>query len=187
MSPFIGGKGMKIREKRSIEMKRTLLLLVGFLVFAGTVHGQDTPSAEVSVGYSYFRAGGHGGINMHGGSVSAAGNVNSWFGIAGDYGVYHSQPSLSGGLNIHTFTVGPRFSVRSESRVTPFGQVLVGGFHGLGTNGFAMSAGGGLDVKVSQHVAIRAFQVEYMLLHAQGDSLNCARVSAGIVFRFGER
>ncbi len=168
-------------------MKRTLLLLVGLMAFAGTVRGQDTPSAEVSANYSYFRAGGRGGVNLHGGSLSAAGNVNSWFGIAGDYGVYHFQPSFSGGLNIHTFTVGPRFSVRSGSRVTPFGQVLVGGFHGLDTNGFAMSAGGGLDVKVSEHVAIRAFQVEYMLLHAQGDSLNCARVSAGIVFRFGER
>ena len=168
-------------------MRIALLLLAGLMVLAGSAYGQDTPIGEFATNYSYFRAGGHGGANLHGGSVSGAGNVNSWLGIAGDYGIYHFQPSLSGGINIHTFTVGPRISLRSGSRVTPFGQVLIGGFHGLGTNGFALSAGGGLDIKVSRLVAIRMAQVEYMMLHAQGDTLNCARVSAGIVFRFGER
>ena len=166
-------------------MRRALLLLAGLMILAGTAYAQDTPIGDFSVNYSYFRAGGHGGANLHGGSVSAAGNVNSWLGIAGDYGVYHLQPSFSGGVNIHTFTVGPRISFRGN-HVTPFGQVLAGGFHGLGTNGFAMSAGGGLDIKVSRAVAVRIVQVEYMILHAQGDTLNCARVSAGIVFRFGE-
>src|SRR5215510_14514765 len=152
-------------------MRRALLLLVGLMILAGTAYGQDTPTGEFATNYSYFRAGGHGGANLHGGSVSGAVNANSWFGIAGDYGLYHFQPSFSGGVNIHTFTVGPRISARG-SRVTPFGQVLVGGFHGLDTNGFAMSAGGGLDIRVSEHVAIRPVQAEYMLLRAQGDNLN---------------
>ena len=167
-------------------MRRALLLLVGLMILAGTAYGQDTPTGEFATNYSYFRAGGHGGADLHGGSVSGAVNVNSWVGIAGDYGIYHFQPSFSGGVNIHTFTVGPRISFRGN-HVTPFGQVLAGGFHGLGTNGFAMSSGGGLDIKVSRAVAVRIVQVEYMMLHAQGDTLNCARVSAGIVFRFGER
>src|SRR5215469_13748650 len=164
-------------------MKRALLLFVWLSIFAGTVHGQDTPKAELSVDYSYFRAGGHGGANLHGGSFSAAGNINSWFGIAGDYGLYHRQPSEGGGVNIHTFMVGPRFSAR-KGRVTPFGQILLGGFHLRDTNGFAMSVGGGLDVNVTDHFAIRTFQLEYVLLHSEGDSLNSARVSTGVVFRF---
>jgi len=168
-------------------MRRTLLALAGLIVFASTARAQDTPGAELSAGYSYFRAGGQDGLNLHGGSVSLAGNVNHWFGVAADYGLYHTQPAGFGGINFHTFTVGPRFSYRSSGRVTAFGQVLAGGFHGLDTNGFAMSAGGGLDIKVSEHVAIRPVQAEYMLLRAQGDNLNCARVSAGIVFRFGRR
>ncbi len=146
-----------------------------------------TPAAEFSTGYSYFRAGGEDGLNLHGGSVSLAGNVNRWFGIAGDYGLYHAQPSGFGGVNFHTFTVGPRFSYRSSSRVTPFAQVLAGGFHGLSINGFSLIVGGGLDVRLSKHFVIRPLQAEYVLLHAQGDSLNSARVSASIVFRFGER
>lgn len=168
-------------------MRRALLLLAGLMILASSACGQDTPIGDFSTNYSYFRAGGHGGANLHGGSVSGAVNVNSWFGVAGDYGIYHFQPSFSGGINIHTFTFGPRISFRSRGPVTPFGQVLVGGFHGQGTNGFAMSAGGGLDIKVSRLVAIRLAQVEYMMLRSQGDTLNCARVSAGIVFRFGGR
>jgi len=166
-------------------MRKALLLLTGLMV-GGTAYGQDTPIGDFAINYSYFRVGGYGGANLHGGSVSGAGNLNSWLGIAGDYGVYHFQPSFSGGVNLHTFTLGPRISLRGNHMI-PFGQVLVGGFHGLGTNGFAMSAGGGLDIKVSHLVAIRMVQVEYMLLRAQGDNLNCARVSAGVVFRFGER
>jgi Outer membrane protein beta-barrel domain len=170
-------------------MKRTLLLLVGILSLVSAARGQEreTPAAEISAGYSYFRAGGQDGLNLHGGSVSLAANVNHWFGVVGDYGLYHTQPSGFGGINFHSFTVGPRFSFRSSSKITPFAQVLVGGFHGLSTTGFALSVGGGLDVKVSEHLAIRPFQVEYMLLRAQGDNLNCGRVSAGIVFRFGGR
>ncbi len=63
----------------------------------------------------------------------------------------------------------------------------MGGFHGLGTNGFAWSAGGGLDIRVSELIAIRPIQVEYVALHTEGATLNSPRVSAGIVFRFGER
>ena len=165
-------------------MRKALLLLAGLMVFVGAAHGQYTPMAELSLNYSYFRAGSLDGVSMHGGSVSLAGNVSDWFGVVGDFGAYHGQPDFSGGLNIQTYMVGPRFSARSRSRITPFGQVLAGGFHGLGTNGFALSAGGGLDVKVSDRFAIRAFQVEYVLLRSQGDSLNSPRVSAGVVFRF---
>lgn len=168
-------------------MRRTILLLVGILSFVSAARGQETPAAELSAGYSYFRAGGQDGLNLHGGSVSLAGNVNRWLGVVGDYGLYHTQPSGFAGINFHSFMAGPRFSYRSSSRVTPFAQVLVGGFHGLSTTGFAWSVGGGLDVKVSEHIAIRPVQVEYMMLRAQGDNLNCARVSAGIVFRFGRR
>ena len=57
------------------EMRRALLVLVGLLIFAGTARAQDTPRAEFSVDYSYFRAGFHGGANLRGGRVSGAVNV----------------------------------------------------------------------------------------------------------------
>jgi opacity protein-like surface antigen len=168
-------------------MRKLVLLLAGFLGIASLARAQETPAAEFSVDYSYLRAGFHDGLNLHGGSVSVAGNVNRWFGVVGDYGLYHTQPSGFGGVNFHTFMAGPRFSYRESSRVTPFAQVLLGGFHGLDTNGFSMSTGGGVDLNLSEHIAVRPVQVEYLLFRAQGDSLHCARVSAGIVFRFGSR
>ena len=168
-------------------MKKLVLFLAVVLGSACVVRAQETPAAELSAGYSYLRAGFHDGLNLHGGSVSLAGNINQWFGVVGDYGLYHTQPSGLGGVNFHTFMAGPRFSYRRSDRVTPFAQVLVGAFHGLDTTGFSMSTGGGVDVKLSEHVAIRPVQVEYLLLRAQGDSLHCARLSAGIVFRFGSR
>jgi hypothetical protein len=170
-----------------MQMRKIALFIAGFLFLSSTARGQETPAAELSAGYSYFRAGGHNGANLNGASISMAGNVNSWFGVVGDYGFYHHQPSGGTALNLHTFTVGPRFSYRSSSRVTPFGQVLAGGFHGLTTNGFSLIVGGGLDVRVSDLIAIRPVQLEYVLLRAQGDSLNSGRVSAGIVFHFGKR
>jgi hypothetical protein len=47
-------------------MRRALLLLAGLMLFAGKTRGQDTPKAELSVNYSYFRAGGVDGFSLHG-------------------------------------------------------------------------------------------------------------------------
>jgi hypothetical protein len=51
-----------------------------------------------------------------------------------------------------------------------------------------MSAGGGIDLKVSKHFSIRAAQADYLLTKIP-DGLhnrqNNSRLSAGIVLRFG--
>lgn len=57
---------------------------------------------------------------------------------------------------------------------------------------FATALGGGLDLKATPHVWLRAFQVEYFranLTHANGTAAtqNDLRVSTGIVLRFGKR
>ena len=57
---------------------------------------------------------------------------------------------------------------------------------------FAMALGGGLDVKATDRVWIRTFQVEYLranLTHANQTpaTQNDLRVSTGLVFRFGKR
>ena len=56
---------------------------------------------------------------------------------------------------------------------------------------FSMTAGGGLDVKVSKRFAIRPFAIDYMLTSypnlVTGTSThqNGLRLSAGVLFRFG--
>jgi outer membrane protein OmpA-like peptidoglycan-associated protein/chitodextrinase len=104
--------------------------------------------------------------------------------------------------------LGPRLSFRHNT-VTPFIQALFGGVHASGVtlsgcsgigcsplpseNAFTMTAGGGLDISVTRHVAVRAFQAEYLMTRfadrsssaGQTARQNDVRLSAGIVFRFG--
>jgi hypothetical protein len=83
--------------------------------------------------------------------------------------------------NVFTYLVGPRISFRHHERLTPFLQVLGGAVHAsevtvdgcigtilackplLSETVFAMTAGGGLDLRLSHHVALRLFQAEYLL------------------------
>lgn len=55
---------------------------------------------------------------------------------------------------------------------------------------FAMTAGGGIDVGVARHIAIRPLQAEYFLTTApdgNNDRQNNFRYSAGVVLRFGRK
>lgn len=173
---------------------RKMILFTGLLLLsAAGSHAQDTPAAELSASYSYLRFGVSNGVNQNGGSISLAGNFNKWLGIAADVGGYHTN---QGGVTLNTYTYmgGPRFSYRKSSRVTPFAQVLFGGargalsgFGGSGaTNGFAYSAGGGLDLGLTKHIALRP-QFDYIGMRFSGNNVNTVRGSFGIVFRFGNR
>jgi outer membrane immunogenic protein len=174
-------------------MRKVILSVIVILLAAAGSKAQDTPGAEVSASYSYLRLGLSNGVNQNGGSVSIAGNLNHWLGIAGDFGASHAAPS---GVTVNTYTymVGPRFSYRKSSRVTPFAQVLLGGAHNTvgyrgisgSANSFAFSAGGSVDLGLSKHIALRP-QLDYIGLHSQGNTLNSVRGSFGIVFRFGNR
>jgi hypothetical protein len=48
--------------------------------------------------------------------------------------------------------------------------------------GFALAAGGGLDVKASKRISIRIIQADYNPLFLGGDTINNFRLGAGIVF-----
>jgi outer membrane protein OmpA-like peptidoglycan-associated protein len=155
---------------------------------------------------------------MNGGSTSLALNFNRYLGIVGDFGAYtNSQMRFQGGYwstvdvdnpNVGAFSYlfGPRISFRSQSRVTPFVQALFGGMHANevsltgctfsctflpSENTFALAAGGGLDIRVRRHFAIRLIQAEYVMTrfpdYSTGltASQNDMRLSSGIVFRFG--
>ncbi len=190
------------------HLKLALVLAVGMLALPAA--GQETPKVEVSGAYSYVRANlvtpSGCCFSMNGGKGSIAFNASSWFGVVAEVGGYHSGNVKGTGadLTVITYLFGPQFSYRKSERFTPFAHALVGGGHaggtlytgtggapGLGPNSaFAMVSGGGLDVKVSPHVAVRLIEADYMYTHflnSINDHQNHLRVSAGIVFRFGER
>ena len=158
-------------------------------------------------------------VGLNGGSAAFAFNFNNYFGLVADVGGYDAnQLQLTGnGANqplvvdasgtAYTYLFGPRVSFRRGSRISPFVQVLVGGVHASpvtvtnctgafctplpAQNALAMTGGGGLDIRVTRHIFIRAVQAEYMLTRfasttgAANTTQNDFRVSSGLVFRFG--
>ncbi|MGA8538110.1 MAG: outer membrane beta-barrel protein [Terriglobales bacterium] len=124
-------------------------------------------------------------------------NATNWLGVVGDlagfYATSSGNSSFAGG--VFTYLLGPRVNFR-RGRVTPFVQAFFGGVHttdGIeqstgGQDHFAMTAGGGIDFKVSRHVSVRPIQGEYFMtkipdgLNNRQDNL---RLGAGIVVRLG--
>ena len=101
--------------------------------------------------------------------------------------------------------MGPRVSQVVAERWKPFAQFLVGyhrtkldfdvSFFGSPIidvdtqSGVTATAGGGLDLIVSDHVAVRLFQAEYAVHRFQDIDFKGegARIGAGIVFRLGRK
>jgi opacity protein-like surface antigen len=166
-------------------MRKLIFLALGLFFFAIPSNGQ---SVDASVGYSYFRLGGSGGVNQNGVSGSIAYNPHDWLGIVGDFGGYHASP---GGVSLNTYTYmfGPRLTLRNPTHINPFAQALLGGSRitvgsgGGSSNQFAYSVGGGVDIGLLPHLALRP-QVDYVGLNTSGGHTNCTRVSASLVVHF---
>jgi len=152
---------------------------------------QEYPKAELFGGYQYTRIGGVDGTNINGWNGAINGNVNRWFGVTADLsGAYKDFGPI--GARAYTYTLGPTFSHRS-GRVTAFAHVLAGGFYAsagfrslsLGTSGLAMMTGGGVDARVTPHLAVRALQADWLLWRTMGfTERKNARISTGLVFLF---
>ena len=188
-----------------VRTSGAVLLFLGMFMIALPAKAQnETPQLEVYGGYDYVRFNINANVsgfppresvNLNGGGGQLEYNANNWLGMVGDLGGYYG--STAGGRGgAFSYLLGPRLNLRRE-RITPFAQVLVGGFlssSGIGRpgpeNNFAMSAGGGLDFKVSRLIAIRPVQAEYFMTAIPDglkDRQNNFRFSTGIVFRFGNK
>lgn len=166
-------------------MKRLLLFSLALFLFAVPSHAQ---SFDASVGYSYFHLGGGADLSQNGVSGSLAYKPIPFVGIVGDFGGYHG--SLGGiSLNTYTFLFGPRIIIHNPTKITPFAQVLAGAGHLTSGNGgptntnFAYSVGGGVDLGVLPHLALRP-QLDYVGLHNSGGTANCTRLSVSAVVHF---
>ena len=182
-------------------MRRILWLMLGLVLFALNTAAQENPKAEIFGGYSYLHSSIAGdGASFNGGSGSLAFNMNKWFGVVGDIGVYHHSSSFAGcgectvSATDVTYLFGRKVAYRENSRFTPYAHLLFGGAHqGLsfggassGENAFALALGGGFDARVSPRIAVRIIQVDYLrtsFTDGVDDRQNNARISTGIVVR----
>ena len=181
-----------------------LILVIGFALPA---KAQDvTPRFEAYGGYYYTRFNVNANVpgiapsatyNGNGGGGQLEYNINRWLGAVTDLGGFIATSSGNGAFAGAGFTYlfGPRVNFR-RGKIAPFAQALFGGVRttdgiaqSTGTeNNFAMTAGGGIDCKVSKHVSVRPIQAEYFMTKIP-DGLNNRqndfRFGAGVVFRFG--
>lgn len=177
---------------------RRLFLAAALVAFAavGVAAQEETPKAEVFGGYAY------GGSSSHGWDGSVAFNANRWFGIVADFGGQYTSidtPDSSERIRTHTFLFGPRFSLRRNKHVTPFAHILYGAVHadsraresGLDLHFSSTTTigavGGGLDVKLSRRVALRAFQIDYLRSNLFSGTQNKGRIAFGLVLRLGDK
>lgn len=189
---------------------RHLLFSVSFIILTTHLATAQTqyPKAELFGGYSYFRANPE-EFNLNGWNASVTANVTDWLGVEGDFSGHYGSPAVFGfeipyvDVNSHTFMAGPKITYRSP-KIAPFAHVLIGasraatsafGFT-VSNTALATAVGGGLDVKVSDAIAVRLLQLDYVMTRHQTapqiffsgfrDQQNNLRFSAGLVFKLGK-
>jgi len=157
-------------------------------------------------------------VNCAGGGGTLAYNVSSLVGIAADLGgckvfsnAYGAGNTIDG--NIFTYLFGPRFTYRNSSKVEPFFELNFGGtrislsckssasncLSAAGTNtysknAFAMTVGGGLQIKMSKKFSLRLVQAEYLYTRfgnscaqsacSNNNNQNSFRLKSGVVINW---
>jgi outer membrane immunogenic protein len=185
-----------------------LLLACGFAAMDSRLAAAQSGSSglvDVGVDYNYVRsnlpAGGCGCFALNGGSGWVAFNFSRSIGIVGEIASQHASNISGGGdLTLTSFLAGPRYTWSGAGRFAPFAQLLLGGAHAGGTlapdssgvsgsaNAFAATAGGGLDIGLTKHIALRVFEADYYLTrfdNGVNDHQNNLRIAAGVVVRLG--
>jgi len=144
---------------------------------------------------------------LNGFNASATVNLTKGLGLTGDFSGHFTTNRVSDcctdRVRVFNLLGGPQYKFRNNSRVTPFVRALAGvanthaenDFRGVtATNSstdFALALGGGLDVRVSEHVDLRVFQVDYNpIFLSSGNELGFGnsradnvRFSFGVVFK----
>jgi outer membrane protein OmpA-like peptidoglycan-associated protein len=188
-------------------------------MFATTAAAQDQPAPkwELYGGYSFLypHADLHGQLpgaslpfpgtrlesNPRGAGASLTYNFNHWFGLTLDTSTHWGSGEATFARKIDdaafsNLSFGPKITFRHE-HFSPFFEVLVGdhrlmpdAFHDVDKLGVMF--GGGLDLNLSRHVALRLFRADYVFSSyryappsVSNTDINGVRLQAGINFMFG--
>jgi outer membrane protein OmpA-like peptidoglycan-associated protein len=199
----------------------TLLLAVSAVLWSACplAAAQDppVPKWELYGGYSFFYPGADvhgvlpGGLlpvssrlesNPRGAGASLTYNFSRWFGLTLDGSTHWGSGEAGLGKRLDdaafsNLSFGPKITFRT-AHFSPFLEALVGdhrlmpdAFHDVDKLG--VLAGGGLDINVSRHVALRLIRADYLVSsYSYGPAANTpktdlrgARLQAGIVLMWG--
>jgi hypothetical protein len=202
-------------------MRKLLIGIVVSLMLSSALVAQDAaPKATIYGGYAYLR---NGGNHSNGWDGQATFNINRFVGVTADVGgnyrtvaSFTALPGVTASAfeHLYTFLFGPTLTA-NFGKSAVFGHALFGAARassgagvtipiigGVSTGitnatAFAMAFGGGIDLGLTQHFAIRPVQVDYIrtqfssldalttgLSTSSGGGQNSFRYSGGIVIRF---
>jgi opacity protein-like surface antigen len=146
---------------------------------------------------------------LNGFNVSATGYITKNFGLTGDFSAHFKTEKVpdfpSGTIDNHIRVLnvlgGPQYKFGSNSRVAPFLRALAGvantrarlvvaslnSTETASSTDFALAIGGGVDVRVSERLNLRVFQVDYNpIFLSSGNELGFGNKRADNVrFSFG--
>ena len=206
-------------KSRSALVFTLLAVTIAALCTLATVAAAQEPPApkwELYGGYSFFDPGAnvHGQLpgallplssrlesNPRGAGASATYNFNRWFGLtldtstdwgSGEVGL----PKRIDDAAFANISFGPKITFRHH-RLSPFVEALVGdhrltpdAFHDVDKLGLLV--GGGLDINLSRHVALRLIRADYVVSNYRfapptvtSTDIRGLRAQSGLVFMFG--
>jgi hypothetical protein len=140
-------------------------------------------------------------FNLQGGSVQIHGRFYGGWGVVADIAGAHTANinSTGVGLDLVTATFGPRYTwAPRHARYTLYAQGLVGDVFGINSSfpnpagantvadSLAVKAGGGMNLNLIPHFALRLFEADYLrtqLPNSTNNVQNNVTLGAGIVFR----
>lgn len=182
-------------------MRKLLTLSPLLLFFAAFPAPKAYAQVELFGGYSHL------GLNNSPSNIGSS--SNGWEGSAylhllgpwgaeadfsNHYGVSPVRPVNGGTYYVPQFTelYGPRFTF-ALPRIHPFVHALFGTVHGqaavssgiVSENAFGMAFGAGVNIKLSRHIWLRPVQLDYIRSEFTNSGQNQTRISAGLVYRFG--
>ena len=126
-------------------------------------------------------------------NASVAGRLFWRVSLVADFAGHYGQEYRVVDNHVHTFLSGPRVSLRN-GRIAPFVHALFGVSRLRSDSGgpiwsdsaFTLAAGGGVDLRLMRHWSARIVQIDYLRRAFFGEPPHAGRLSAGVVYRFGE-
>jgi hypothetical protein len=203
---------MHLRSRYFLLLASPLLLTVSLraqAVATGPTPGHQEVDLAVTYTVQHSNLVSNPTFWQQGGSVELSTQTYRGFGIAANIaGTNVGDAANSGtGLTMVTATFGPRYTwyrpvggARKKS-LAIFGQGLIGEAHGFNSyfptpaasltdyNSFALQVGGGADIGLSRHIAVRAIQADWLRTQFPNSTTNVQntfRVAAGIALRFSQ-
>jgi len=187
-------------------MRTVAAATILFLAVTTAAMAQSSYSGDAALTYQWVRTnappGNCGCFGLNGGGISASWNLGSKFAAVAEVSAEHAGDVLStgGSLTLTSILAGAHYQLPQPWRENPhapqpFAQILLGTAHaggsvagsGDGAYAFATRIGGGLDVPVNSHFAVRVFQIDYYFTKSSNfsnDHQNNLLLGAGIVFHW---